>query len=210
MSDRDLQREGDEDPGDAHLPLFRPEAVQDYAATRMHGRLLQLSPRWASWVFWLLLAVLAGGVAFASIVRVDQWVVGTGVLWAETPPTAPHDGGSEAGGVVASEAYLLVAFPASQRTSLTVGASLHPRFGPADSEARIVSIHPEILGPTGVRESFGRAAEHLGVTDLVIVARAVVNTDAWDSVDVPLGSSGRVEIRTGRPTLLRLLVPGRS
>ena len=202
-----------EEPADARAPLFRPEAVQDYAATRMQGRLLQLSPRWASWVFWLLLAALVGAIAFASIVRVDRWVVGTGVLWTETQRDAPHDGGDEGEDSDRNETFLLVAFPASQRASLSVGADLHPRFGPTDSEARsearIVSIHPEILGPAGVREAFGHAADHLAVTDLVVVVRAAVDAEVWASRDVSLGSSGRVEIRTGRPTLLQLLVPGR-
>lgn len=202
-----------EEPGDPRAPLFRPEAVQDYAATRMQGRLLQLSPRWASWVFWLLLAALVGAVAFASIVRVDRWVVGTGVVWTETPRDVPHDGSGVRENIDASEAFLIVAFPASQRALLAVGARVHPRFGPADSEAhtvaRIVSIHPEILGPAGVRESFGRVADHLDVTDLVVVVRASLEPEAWNPLDVPSGSSGRVEIRTGRPTLLQLLVPGR-
>lgn len=201
--------EGLDESGDPRAPLFRPEAVQDYAATRMQGRLLQLSPRWASWVFWLLLAALVGAVAFASIVHVDRWVVGTGVVWMEAPRDTLPDGSAEHENVVASEAFLLVAFPASQRAALTVGATLRPRFGPTDSEARVLSIHPEILGPAGVRESFGRVADHLDVTDLVVVVRAALEPEAWDPLDVPLGSSGRVEIRTGRPTLLQLLVPGR-
>jgi membrane fusion protein (multidrug efflux system) len=60
--------------------LFREEAVQHHNAYRAQGDLLRISPRWATWAYWLLVAVMATGAVYAVIGTVYEYASGPAVV----------------------------------------------------------------------------------------------------------------------------------
>jgi multidrug efflux pump subunit AcrA (membrane-fusion protein) len=61
-------------------PLFRPEALEHHAARRRQGALLDLTPAWTRWTFWLLLSVVAATVAWAWLGRVSEYAEGPAIV----------------------------------------------------------------------------------------------------------------------------------
>jgi membrane fusion protein (multidrug efflux system) len=61
-------------------PLFRPEALEHHAARRHKGALLDLTPGWTRWTFWLLFAVVAATVAWAWLGRVYEYASGPAIV----------------------------------------------------------------------------------------------------------------------------------
>jgi hypothetical protein len=65
--------------------LFRPEAVRDYTQARIRGRLLRISPRWASWAYWVLLATVVGAAVFVSVAKVGDQTLLDAIRLGERP-----------------------------------------------------------------------------------------------------------------------------
>lgn len=57
--------------------LFRKEAVDHHAGRGGIGDVLRLAPSWLDRVFWLLLVLVAVGIALTVVVHVD----GDPLLW---------------------------------------------------------------------------------------------------------------------------------
>jgi hypothetical protein len=70
---------------DASDDLFRPEAVRDYTQARIRGRLLRISPRWASWAYWVLLATVVGAAVFVSVAKVGDQTLLDAIRLGERP-----------------------------------------------------------------------------------------------------------------------------
>ena len=63
-------------------PLFRPEAVEYQASHRGPGQPLRLAASgWTAWAYWVLLVLVAAGVAATALVKVD----GERLLWVLVP-----------------------------------------------------------------------------------------------------------------------------
>jgi multidrug efflux pump subunit AcrA (membrane-fusion protein) len=62
---------------------FRPEAVAAYKARKDEGAALQLAPRWAAIVFWVLIALVVIGVSYLCLARVNDYAEGPAVIIAE-------------------------------------------------------------------------------------------------------------------------------
>jgi len=173
-------------------PLFREEAVRDWMQVRTRGQLLRISPRWTSWVFWVLLATVAGAAAFVSIVRTDRWARGPAVV------RATEGGGLE----------VVALMPATERPRLEAGQTLLARLA-GDAAAprvlRVESVAAEIVGPRAAGERLGGIADLVPVAGPVVLVRATL-PDPSPSL-VP-GVAGVADVRVGRGTLLSELLPG--
>ena len=181
--------------------LFRKEALEEFATSRAHGRLLRISPTWSSWVFWLLLFTLVSGFAFIAFVPVGQYATGVAGI-------TSHEG-------------VTALFPSSDRGGLEVGQQLVliPREGTGTIACRIAAVDPAILGPEQVRTRMGTSAERIlsawSALDRASPPRAgqdgvvLVHASILAPVpDVPVGLVGRAEVRVGDETLLRTFAPG--
>lgn len=60
--------------------IFRREALQHYAHGDAEGALLQLTPGWARFSYWMLLAVLAFALAYAFAGRVHEYAAGPAIV----------------------------------------------------------------------------------------------------------------------------------
>lgn len=75
--------------------LFRREALRQYASGgRSQGDLLRVAPRWASWSYWILLAVVAAGLLYSLFGTIHEYASGPAVVQLEghTTLTAPTAG----------------------------------------------------------------------------------------------------------------------
>ncbi|MEZ4648033.1 MAG: hypothetical protein R3E97_04460 [Candidatus Eisenbacteria bacterium] len=177
--------------------LFRKEALEEFATSRTRGRLLQISPAWSSWVFWLLLFTLVTGFAFIALVPVDRFATGV------------------AGVIAANEVATL--FRPADREGIEVGQPLLliPEDGTAPVACRISAVGSGVLGPEALRAQLGASADRLlsawneakpsSGADGAILVRASLLGDAPAATT---GLVGRAEVRVGRETLLRALAPG--
>jgi hypothetical protein len=186
--------------------------MREYATARTRGRLLRISPAWQAWAFWVLLAALLGGIAFVSLVPVDDWVTGRAVV---------QD--------VAAR-RIVAAFPAAERQALRVGMPILFRFADRDEPLRmeVGAIDPDILGPASVRTRVGPQAELLGANGPVVLvyatfpaqdttlvagqsgaAETLVAGQSGAAETLVAGQSGTAEILVGRRTLLSAFRPGR-
>lgn len=179
------------DPRAAAEPLFREEAVRDYLHGRTEGRLLRISPSWVGWVVWVFLATAVVGAIFVTTVQVDQYVSGPAVVRALPAPTS---GAREVVALLPASAYRLV----------TVAAPMRVRLDGADAglDLHVDAILPEIMSPARARMLLGDDLPQAISTPATIV-RAALPGDAA----VP-GTPGTAEVRVGRHTLLRALLPG--
>jgi multidrug efflux pump subunit AcrA (membrane-fusion protein) len=62
---------------------FRPEAVAAYKARKDEGAALQLAPRWAAIVFWVLISLVVIGISYLCLARVNDYAEGPAVIIAE-------------------------------------------------------------------------------------------------------------------------------
>ncbi len=176
---------------DQQSPLFREEALQHYAESSVRGRLLQISPSWNRWVFWLLLAALVGGVVFVFVVQIDRWV--SGPVVALTRSTA------------------VAAFPrslvqdASRASGVVPGQSIWVQFsGGQDRVAfEITETDPAGALPQGLLQRLKVVTvEEAHAAFLVVMAE---NPSMHDS-----SAAGEAEVNVGRRSLYEALRPGRS
>jgi hypothetical protein len=62
---------------------FRPEAVAAYKARKDEGAALRLAPRWAAIVYWVLIALVAIGVSYLCLARINDYAEGPAVMLVE-------------------------------------------------------------------------------------------------------------------------------
>ncbi|MDB4968788.1 MAG: putative efflux rane fusion protein [Myxococcales bacterium] len=60
--------------------LFRQEALEHHAGGGHEGALLDLTPRWTGWTFWLLAGVVIFGVGWAWFGRVYEYASGVAIV----------------------------------------------------------------------------------------------------------------------------------
>jgi membrane fusion protein (multidrug efflux system) len=60
--------------------LFRQEALEHHAAGRHEGALLDLTPRWTRWTFWLLAGVVAAALAWAWFGHIYEYASGAAIV----------------------------------------------------------------------------------------------------------------------------------
>lgn len=63
--------------------IFRREALEHHVRPRREGDLLRLTPGWTRATFWLLVAVVVGGLAYALLGRVNEYASGPAVVRVE-------------------------------------------------------------------------------------------------------------------------------
>lgn len=61
--------------------LFRKEALRYAEGGQAHGDVLRLSPTWARWTYWLLVAAFAVGAGYSVFGRVYEYASGPAVVW---------------------------------------------------------------------------------------------------------------------------------
>jgi membrane fusion protein (multidrug efflux system) len=61
-------------------PIFREEALQ-YATSRQDGELLQLTPTWARWAYWMILAAFAAVAVYCTVGTLHEYASGPAVVW---------------------------------------------------------------------------------------------------------------------------------
>jgi membrane fusion protein (multidrug efflux system) len=73
----------------AALSMYRAEALK-HRADGSAGDVLRLAPGWTRWVFWTLLAAVAGGLAYMLFGTLHEYAAGPAVVWTSTqkPVTA--------------------------------------------------------------------------------------------------------------------------
>jgi hypothetical protein len=182
-------------------PLFREEAMREYAHGRLEGKLLRISPGWADWVFWLLMATFAATAAFLFLAQIDHVVSGPALV-----RRAPVSSGGENLEVVAL-------LPGNARAQIDVHQTMSVRWDGAAVPAldlEVQDIAPEIVGPDRARALLGN--ELSGIVDVsgpVVFVRAPIPASATASSShlVP-GASGIAEVRIGRHRLYEELLPG--
>jgi len=60
--------------------LFRDEALEHHAGRGRGGALLDLTPGWTRWSFWLLLAVVLGTIAWSWFGRIHEYATGPAIV----------------------------------------------------------------------------------------------------------------------------------
>lgn len=94
-------------------PLFRREAIEHLMRRGARGDVVRIHPGWIRAAYWLVLASLAGAVAFAALARVRQY--------AEGPAVVRFTGRSD---VVALEPGTIAALEVSRGGRVTAGQVL--------------------------------------------------------------------------------------
>jgi multidrug efflux pump subunit AcrA (membrane-fusion protein) len=64
----------------SRLP-FRAEALRNATAAPVDGDLLQISPTWTRWAYWILVAAIAWGLLYAAFGTVYEYGSGPAVVW---------------------------------------------------------------------------------------------------------------------------------
>ncbi|MCU1277369.1 MAG: putative efflux rane fusion protein [bacterium] len=59
---------------------FRSEALAHQAGQQREGVLLRLSPGWARWSFWLIVAVFVAGIGYVVVGRLAEYATGPAVI----------------------------------------------------------------------------------------------------------------------------------
>lgn len=168
-------------------PLFREEAIQNYVATQMHGRLLRISPAWAAWAYWVLIAAVIGAVAFAAFAPVDTWEAGTGMVYEHTQ----------------DQTRIFALLPPNAKDRIQIGAPARARFLEG-AALTVTEVRPELYGPDRLHQEFPVAREYLHLDQPALLVELEADTQADP------GLNGTIDIRTGRTTILRILLSGRS
>ncbi len=117
-------------------PIFREEAVREYSEARMQGRLLQVSPTWTRWTFWLLLATVVGALGTVTLVPVVSWVEGEGIVRVAGVSERAREGDVQASGSVRLTAF----FSAQQVADLRSGQRIVVPRKPAALESAILVV----------------------------------------------------------------------
>ncbi|MCA9759370.1 MAG: hypothetical protein KDA27_26490, partial [Candidatus Eisenbacteria bacterium] len=171
-------------------------ALQEFASAQTRGRLLQISPRWSTWAFWVLAFTLLTGFAFVALVPIDRHVSGSGV--------------------VSSPGHLSVVFPAEDRERIEVGQTLWflPEDGSSALELQVASVSSDVLSANAIRSRLGepgeRLATHGGSADADAFPNGgiMVLADIGPAAGLAVGLIGRADAKVGRRSLLRALTPG--
>jgi membrane fusion protein (multidrug efflux system) len=74
---------GQESPAEKGGGLFREQAVAYHLGESEEGEVLRLSPSWTRWTYWLLIAVVLGGLVYLMLGRAPVWQVGSAILRVE-------------------------------------------------------------------------------------------------------------------------------
>jgi hypothetical protein len=177
--------------------LFRAEALAYYTAgSRDRGSPLRITPGWARWLAWLLLAVFAAGLLFALVGMVDQYASGPAVVRIEP-----------AGGV------LVAALPGEYRPLLRPGMPLRLELAGyryAYQPLAIDTIEDRLVGPAEAQRALGPALALPAGPVVLVRARLLASTFAADGGAYSYydGMTGAVEVRLRSERILYTLVPG--
>ncbi|HEX8538236.1 MAG TPA: HlyD family efflux transporter periplasmic adaptor subunit [Cystobacter sp.] len=63
--------------------IYRQQAIQEHANTRVDSELLRLSPEWSRWTYWVLLMVVTVGLLFCVLGTVNEYATGPAVVRVE-------------------------------------------------------------------------------------------------------------------------------
>lgn len=184
--------------------LFRAEAIAAYSAGgRSQGHALRITPAWTRWLYWLLIAICAVGLLFASVATIDQYAAGPAVVRLEDDAD--------------TGATLIAVLPGQYRPLLQPGMPLRLEltgYRYAYQQPVIESVGDRLIGPDEARRALGpeaAAAMPLPPGPLVLVqARLPARTFTANGGVYPLydNMSGAVEARVRSERLLLTLVPG--
>lgn len=70
----------DSDQEQTREQIFRPEALEAYVSRGRRGDVVRVLPPWIHWSYWVLLLLLAVGVVYLVVGRVDEYSVGHAVV----------------------------------------------------------------------------------------------------------------------------------
>jgi multidrug resistance efflux pump len=70
---------------DAQAPssIFRAEAIAHRARPQTESHVLEISPRWTRWAYWLVVAVAGGAVVYGMVARVHEYASGPALIRVE-------------------------------------------------------------------------------------------------------------------------------
>jgi multidrug efflux pump subunit AcrA (membrane-fusion protein) len=64
------------------VDIFRGQALESHSRgyNTEHGNLLQISPAWTTWTYWLLIGLFVAASLYLVIARIDEYAKGIGVI----------------------------------------------------------------------------------------------------------------------------------
>jgi hypothetical protein len=182
--------------------IFREEAMAHYVRGQgSDGDVLRLTPTWARWSYWLLVAVVVAGLLAATLFTSNEYVAGPALVLVD-----------KAG----ETASVLVLLPGHARPLVQVGLPLQltlDGYPYAYQTMTITEVDDHIVGPQEVERRLGPTqAGLLRAEGSVVMVRAQTATPVFaaDGRTLPYytGMQGRAEVRTGSERILFLLLPG--
>jgi membrane fusion protein (multidrug efflux system) len=63
--------------------IYRQEALQEHASSRVEGEVLRISPAWTRWAYWLLVVLLGVALVFSCLGTVFEYASGPAVMHVE-------------------------------------------------------------------------------------------------------------------------------
>ena len=61
-------------------PIFREEALR-YTTNRQDGEVLQLTPVWSRWAYWMILAAFVAVAVYCAVGTLHEYATGPAVVW---------------------------------------------------------------------------------------------------------------------------------
>jgi hypothetical protein len=110
--------------------IFRSEALEHHERGDAEGKIVRIGPRWTTWAFWVLLALVLGAFVAATQVHLDRYARG---------PTAADENGR-----------VVVLVPAALAPSVAPGR-------PVDlggARAEVVSSSQRVLYPAEIQSRY--------------------------------------------------------
>ena len=163
--------------------IFREEALRSREAQPPPARTTRPTPPWITWAYWVLLALVAVGLAAGALIRVGEVARGPAVI---------------RGGAV--EAVVPAVFASDLHPGMSLTLTL-PGRGPVT--VRLTATGPEVADAAAASRSLGTPVSGAGpAPGALLVVRATAPQRATE------GTTGTISVQVGSRSLLVTLVTG--
>ena len=179
----------------AQRPLFRAQALQEYARSREKASLPRLVRPPVLLCGWLLLGLLLVATLLAWQARVPTYSLAAGVI-VQGSQTAPQGGG---------QATAVLFVPAAPAVNIPLGQPLSVQLiGQAEPvPATIDSIAPGVITPEAAQQQYGLTSDLAWViTQPSVVVTIILSANLPSSAVV--GESLQAQIQVGSQSMLSL------